>query len=206
MQFEPIFKTYDEINAVAESFLASYSPDFSIFVDIEEILDNKLKIDIIPLPDLKNSFSRAGLDIDAFIANDFSSISVDEFIYHQRPNRLRFSLAHEIGHMFLHSYMYQEFTFESRDEWKKLIQDMSVEKRDMLERQADNFAGLVLVPRKVFKKEFYKAIKEAEDICEFKYDDNSDGIKKVIFRFLLPDKFKVSENVIRIRASKDKII
>lgn len=52
MEFEPIFKTTNEINYVAESFLASYHPDMSIPVPIEKIIDNSLKIDIIPFPDL----------------------------------------------------------------------------------------------------------------------------------------------------------
>lgn len=206
MEFEPIFKTTNEINYVAESFLASYHPNMSIPVPIEKIIDNSLKIDIIPFPDLKNSFSKAGLDIDAFIAKDFKSISVDEHVYDKVPNRFRLGLAHEIGHMYLHGYMYQQFYFENREEWKQLIKSLPVDKRERFEWQAFEFAGLLLVPRKILKQEFDRAISEAEIRFNMRYGNNPDLIKDALIERILPDKFQVSSTVIRIRLERDRLI
>jgi len=205
MQSEPIFKTTNEINSVAGSFLASYHSDFSIPIPIEEILDNNLKIDIVPFPDLKNSFSKAGFDIDAFIANDFKSISIDKYIYCKQPNRFRFSLAHEIGHMYLHAYMYKQFYFKNRDEWKQLIKNIPAPNRDKFEWQANEFAGLLLVPRKILRQEFEKARNKAEKV-KLKYDVNADSIKDILIKHILPKKFQVSAHVVEIRAGRDKLI
>ena len=48
MKFQPIFKTTDQINAEAESFLKKYHPSKSIPIPVEEIIDLQLQIDIIP--------------------------------------------------------------------------------------------------------------------------------------------------------------
>ena len=45
-------------------------------VDIERLVDNVLKINIIPFPSLYRSF-----EIDAFISNDFRKIYIDEYLY-----------------------------------------------------------------------------------------------------------------------------
>jgi hypothetical protein len=57
-------------------------------VDIETIVEFELGLNIFPFPNLQTTF-----DIEGFISGDLTVIYVDEFIYHQRPARYRFTLA-----------------------------------------------------------------------------------------------------------------
>ncbi len=117
MEFQPILKRTDQINSGAESFLNIYNSSGTIPVPIEEIIEFQLQIDIIPVPGLKDSFEKVGLDIDAFISSDFRSITVDKYIQEKISNRYRFTLAHEIGHMQLHRYLYTQFRFNDIGDW-----------------------------------------------------------------------------------------
>lgn len=201
MQFEPVYKTTEQINSEAESFLNTYCPSHVIPIPIEEIVDLKLGIDIIPIPGLKDAFEKVGL-IDAFISSDFTSISVDKYIQEKRQNRYRFTLAHEIGHMFLHGYLYSKFKFNTIDEWLGAIEQMPTGERLMVEWQANEFAGLVLVPRISLKTEFPKALKETEKIISMSYKNRPDLLLDSTI-FSLANKFEVSEEVMRIRIERD---
>ena len=81
----------EDLRKRARRFLKKHHPDDSIPIPIEEIIDLQLRMDIIPMPGLRNSF-----EIDGCVANDLSSIFVDEFIHARRPNQYRFRLAHEL--------------------------------------------------------------------------------------------------------------
>lgn len=100
------YLSYGTINLAAENFLKTYHPANTIPIPIEEIIEFKLGIDIIPLHGLHQAF-----DTDGFISSDLKSISVDLFVYESRPGRYRFTLAHEIGHLVLHSELYKEIRF-----------------------------------------------------------------------------------------------
>jgi len=202
MELQPIQKSTEQINAEAESFLTAYHPSKSIPIPIEEIIDLKLQIDIIQIPSLKDAFAEVGLDIDAFISSDFTSISVDKFIQEKRNNRYRFSLAHEIGHMLLHGYLYRKFEFKTIDEWTVAIGQMPFRDQEVVEWQADEFAGLVLVPRAILKDEFKKALKDTENLVKISYKDKPDLITDILARSLAA-KFTVSENVMRKRFARD---
>ena len=121
MKFSPIFKTTEQINSIAESFLDTYHSSRNLPIPIEEIIELKLQLDIIPVPGLKDCFEKIGLDIDAFISSDFKSITVDQHIQEHASNRYRFTLAHEIGHTLLHGYLYSQFKFTTIDEWVTAI-------------------------------------------------------------------------------------
>jgi len=205
MELEPIQKTTEQINAEAESFLAAYHPSKSIPIPIEEIIDLKLQIDIIQIPSLKDAFAEVGLDIDAFISSDFASISVDKFIQEKRNSRYRFSLAHEIGHMLLHGYLYSKFEFNTIDEWTAAIRQMPFQDQEIVEWQADEFAGLVLVPRAVLKDEFKKALKETEALLKISYKNKPELVTGILVRSLAV-KFVVSEYVMKIRFERDGLL
>lgn len=205
MELQPIQKTTEQINAEAESFLTAYHPSKSIPIPIEEIIDLKLKMDIIQIPSLKDAFAEVGLDIDAFISSDFTSISVDKFIQEERNNRYRFSLAHEIGHMLLHGYLYRKFKFKTIDEWTAAIRQMPFQDQEIVEWQADEFAGLVLVPRAVLNSSFKTALKETEDRLKISYKNRPELVTGILVRSLTV-KFAVSEYVMKIRFERDGLL
>ena len=202
MEFQPILKNTDQINSDAESFLSTYNPSGAIPVPIEEIIEFQLQIDIIPVPGLKDSFKKVDLDIDAFISSDFSNITVDEYIQEKFNNRYRFTLAHEIGHMYLHRYLSKQFGFNNIGEWIAAINQISIREREIVEWQANEFAGLILVPRSTLKDEFKKAVKGVEGIIKTSFDKDPNLIMDLSI-ISLASKFAVSKDVARIRLERD---
>jgi len=134
---------YDALRERADSFLNGYHPSREIPVPIEEIVEFRFGMDIVPEPGLHQHF-----DIDSYITADLSEIRVDESVYQSRPGRYRFSLAHELGHRLLHEDVFARLAFDSIAAWKQLVASAIPEKQyGYLEFQASSFAGLVLVPR-----------------------------------------------------------
>ena len=147
------FLSYDDLRPIAERFLAQHHPAGTIPVPIEEIIDLRFKMDIVPLPGLRDSF-----DIDAFISRDLTTIHVDEFIYKHRPCRLRFSLAHELSHAVLHKAVFSQLAFDSVAEWKQEVLGIAEDDYRFLEWQANALAGLILVPSAVLAGVYRQAV------------------------------------------------
>ncbi len=149
----PILRlSYDSLRSRADRFLKKYNVSGTIPVPIEDIIDVTFKVDIIPLPEL-HSF-----DVVAYISKDLTSIYVDGFVYESRPNRLRFSLAHEFAHAILHRDVFKQLHFSNIKEWKSTIDGMPEEDYGWLEWQASALAGLILVPADVLQERFDTAI------------------------------------------------
>ena len=88
--------SYEQLRTKATGFLNQHHPSGLIPVPIEEIVELRLRLDVIPTPGLLTNF-----DVDAYITSDMECIYIDEFIYKSRPSRYRFSLAHEVAHAVL---------------------------------------------------------------------------------------------------------
>jgi len=127
-------------------------------VDIEKIIDVNLEINIIPLPDLEKL-----CNTDALITSDWKSLYIDKDLFEdeRRQNRLRFSLAHEIGHLVLHKNFYAILEINSFEDFYKFINSVSAEQYRYLEIQANKFAGHILVPRNLLNNELNKELKRA---------------------------------------------
>jgi len=135
-----------EIRDRAEKVLATYHPTKNPPIPIEKIIDVDMGIDIVPLPGLKSS-----LDIDGFLSSDLGSIHVDEYAATYYENRYRFTLAHELGHLVLHDYIYRACEVSSIDEYRAFVQQQDPEEIAKMEWQAHVFAGYALVPDQAFK-------------------------------------------------------
>ena len=152
-----------EIKNKADQFRNEYW-DESLPVDIEKIVSFKLKMDTIPVAGLKDNF-----DIDAFITSDWSGIYVDlNCLMNDRfANRLRFSLAHEIGHYILHKDIYESFQIVTDADFYKYHELLPQEEYSKLEVQAFIFAGYLLVPRDILEREKELVMKKVKDINKF---------------------------------------
>ena len=194
----PVF-SYDEIRNHADHFLKQYHPCREIPIPIEEIAEFQMGLNIVPIPGLLRAF-----DVDGFTSSDLSNIYVDEFIYSDRPGRYRFTLAHEVGHIFLHKEIYSKANFRNIKEWKDFINSISEKDHGWLEYQAYSFGGLVLVPREHLIKltEFYVNRIQEEDIS---LRENWDFAWDLIAARLAKD-FEVSSDVIEKRLNKDKVM
>ena len=123
-----------QIQKRAEVFLSEIGVS-SFPVDVEEICD-KLDINLMYIPGIKKSFS-----VDAFITSDFKMIIADEESAKKYVRRHRFSVAHELAHMYLHKDCYPQ-NLKGIDDYIKY--ENSVNGTE--EYQANMFAGFVLVP------------------------------------------------------------
>ena len=150
------FINREKIKRKADLFREKFWDD-SVPVDIEKIIDLKLEIDIIPLPNLG----------DAFISSDWKSIYVDQNKYlNGIQNCLRFSLAHEIGHFILHKDIYNSFKITSLEKFYQFIDKIPGEQYGFLETQANIFANFLLVPRNKLIIEKKKKLKDLEDVIK----------------------------------------
>lgn len=182
-----------DIENAAIRFLGKYHPEGSIPVPIEEIVEIQLRIKVIPSPGLLKFHG-----IDAFSTRDLKEIYIDHSQYLERENRARFTLAHELGHHFLHKQFIEEKTFKYLDEWREFI--LNDIKREPLETQANMFAAFLLLPTNSLAKEYQIAKSKLAQHDSFRGgslpDDQtlSPYLAKPISR-----KFKVSENCAELR-------
>jgi IrrE N-terminal-like domain len=138
----PRFLSYDAIWREVENFLGRYHSSKEIPVPIEEIVEFSLKINIIPIPNLLRTF-----EVDGFASSNLSEIYIDSYILERIPTRYRFTLAHEVGHIFLHRQIFEQVKIDSIDSWIEFYNGLDNFQRNGWELQGYNFAGLVLVPR-----------------------------------------------------------
>lgn len=192
---EAPYLTYEQIRTHANDFLARFNPSGAIPVPIEPIVEFALKINIVPIPGLQRA-----LETDGFISSDFKTISVDQFVLEERERRYRFTLAHEIGHLWLHKEAFWGLEIVTIDDWKKYQTDMDTETYGWLEWQAYSFGGLVLVPKE--KLSARRAIAE-EKIAKEGLDPKTDAAQFYVCKYLAAD-FNVSEPVIDKRTHKDR--
>lgn len=85
---------------------------------------------------------------EAILHGDFNVIAVDadKFDNPAFHQRIRFSIAHEIGHFFLHCLSGKCPRFQSVDEWLAWYDNLDDNDYRFLENHANQFAGRLLVP------------------------------------------------------------
>jgi hypothetical protein len=145
--------SYEDPRRKADAFLTEYHPDRTIPVPIEEIVESRLRLDIVPIPGLHRL-----LDIDGFLLGNLREIWVDDGLYQNYPGRYRFTLAHEVGHLVLHREVYIAHPFGSIDGWKRFHNSIPDREHGWSEYHGYAFAGLVLVPGDVLRTEARKCL------------------------------------------------
>ncbi|MHB8067631.1 MAG: ImmA/IrrE family metallo-endopeptidase [Desulfobaccales bacterium] len=180
-----------------------YWPENQLPIDMEDIIELRLKLDIEPMHDLLNL-----IDMDAWLKIDLSGIVVDHncYINDRYANRLRFSLAHEIAHFYLHKDIYSGFQFSSLNEWKYFMINVSEDEYRNFEWQANEFAGRFLVPREYLKARIDQAIefiKNDSRLIEYLKQD-PDAILSRMSPFIRKP-FGVSDQVIVFRVQSEEL-
>lgn len=84
----------------ADELRQRWWPSDALPVPVLDLAEFDLGLELVPKPNLR----RAG-DIEALLLGDLRTIVVDRdaFMDPRAENRLRFSVAHEIGHLILHA-------------------------------------------------------------------------------------------------------
>ena len=143
----------------AETFRLQYWPSADIPVDVLAIAEFDLDLGIRTVTGLKQE-----ADTDALLLSDWKTLVVDQQQYMDPRfnNRLRFSIAHELGHYVLHKSVFETIPRGSSEEWISFMKDMPDKEYSFLEYHAYEFAGRLLVPLNELKMEFEKALVEVE--------------------------------------------
>jgi Zn-dependent peptidase ImmA (M78 family) len=192
---------WPEIQNMAEEFRKEYvDPIDQIPVPIVNITEIKLGIQPIPIPGLMSR-----IDIDGFLTNDLKFICIDKEIYmdERRETRLRFTYAHEVGHLILHKKEIKLCDFRTKDMWVHFHEDFLEDELNWFENQAREFAGRLLVPKDRLIEEIKGIRGKIEEYKSIMVDEEealTDAISRVVCK-----KFNVSPQVIQKRIRIEKI-
>jgi hypothetical protein len=147
----PFFKK-SEIQGEVDAFCAKYKIDQQqVPLDVELIVEADLRLELRPE---SNLFKKT--EMDALLTSNRKTIMVDldRFTRKNLQNRLRFTIAHEIGHYVLHEATYKDVIFGSVDDWLDFFEDFPQIEYRKLEWHCDEFAGRLLIHRDLLRKKF----------------------------------------------------
>lgn len=156
IKIEPL--SNQQIREVADKVRVKFWGE-KIPVDIEHILEVKLKISVIPVAGLKQQIS-----FDSFISSDWRNIYVDNesYISDNYYRRIRFSLAHELGHRFLHKGLFESLNIKTFEDYYRFYNEIPNDQYRFLEDQANKFAGYLLIPYEIMKEQRGKFLIKAK--------------------------------------------
>lgn len=137
------------VKQVVNEFLRQQNPDSTIPVPIEEIVELKLNIRVILISGLIRDFG-----VNAFISQSFDTIVIDEQMFMRQPERIRFTLAEEIGHLFLHKDWYLSNGPKGIEDYLSWQEKLDGELFSYIERQAKTFASMVLMPEEIIMEKW----------------------------------------------------
>lgn len=199
--FKTPFIEQQEIWRQADGFRSRMWPSNEIPIGVVEIVEFELDLEIRPISRLKEDN-----DIDALLLGNWKTIVVDQAQYmdERYANRLRFSMAHELGHYVLHQAVFQQMPRGSIQEWIEFMRDIPEKEYSFLEYHANEFAGRFIVPPEALRREFDAAILLAEQNgmprSQLQGDAHLQYLAKPVSR-----KFEVSSSVIERRLTKEQL-
>jgi predicted Zn-dependent protease with MMP-like domain len=200
-EFKAPFITIEEIRRAVAVFRTRYWPRDTIPVDIFEIVEFELGIEIRTIFNLRE----AG-DVDALLLGDLKTIAVDQndFLNERAQNRLRFSIAHEIGHLILHQNTFSKIQYSSIDEWIAFFQEIPEEQYYWIEQHAYEFAGCLLVPREKLIEKLNDAVALARSSGFDAWDSSGDSTRQFVAHGIAKH-FEVSDQVIEKRLIRENL-
>jgi hypothetical protein len=184
----------------ADKFRQQYSPSGEIPVDVVAIAEIDLDLEIRPITRLKED-----ADVDALLLGDWKTLIVDQqqYVDDRYLNRLRFSIAHELGHYVLHKAVYDQIPRCSPNDWITFMQMIPDNEYSYIEYQAYEFAGRLLVPLEQLTNQFNATLIETESngINRTKLNDaHLAYLCNPISKY-----FEVSPDVIEKRLTREKL-
>jgi len=181
---------YEQIQRVADRFLDEHCPSLGLPIPIEDIVELKLGIKLSTQINLREE-----IGADGFL-NSNNEIIIDDFVFNNYEERARFTIAHELGHKYLHNPIYEPHKIITKEDYLKFQNSRSEEDQKWLEIQAHAFAGNLLVPTKKLKEELAKIMHKNSEKADL----------SLPYLIELPLRFKVSSYVILRRLEKEKLI
>jgi hypothetical protein len=200
-KFKAPFIPKDRIWQEADRLRAAYQAGRELPIQVLDLAEFDLGLDLIPVDGLREQ-----LDIDSLLMGDLKSILVDKraFMNPRLEYRLRFSVAHEIGHLILHRDIYAGLQHTTAKEWFNYISAIPDVEYGWVEWQAYEFAGRLLVPPEPLKNSFEAAIKTAQSTGYTDWLAADEAALDYIATRIAP-KFGVSTEVIAKRLRVEKL-
>ncbi len=155
---EHVWKKIAELRAHYELLREDRTP-----LDVFTFLEVDLGLDPIPFDDLTAKYR-----VEAAITADFTGLYLDAEQYalmergpEWKLNRLRFTVAHELAHFFLHRDIPQAGHFSSLPDFARWTETYGG-KKYTIEQEANEFSGRLLVPETRLRALFDEFAIEAE--------------------------------------------
>jgi hypothetical protein len=158
-KFKAPYISKERIWQEADGLRAAHPAGRGLPVKVLDLAEFDLHLDLVPVNGLREQ-----LDIDALLMGDLKSVLVDKraFMSPRLEYRLRFSVAHEIGHLVLHRDIYAGLLHATASEWFDYISAIPDVEHGWVEWQAYEFAGRLLVPTEPLREAFRSAVQTAE--------------------------------------------
>jgi hypothetical protein len=199
--FKAPFIPKERIWSEADRLRSEYPAGRELPVKVLDLAEFDLHLELVPIDRLREQ-----LDIDALLMGDLKSILVDKraFMSPRLEYRLRFSVAHEIGHLVLHGDIYAGLQHAAAGEWFEYISAIPDVEYGWVEWQAYEFAGRLLVPPDVLREAFEGATETAKAAG---YSDwlAADEVALDYIATRLAPRFGVSTEVIAKRLRVEKL-
>lgn len=142
-----------EIEVIVAKILGeAYPAGINIPIDIDQIVERNQFVDNVDhIELLEDKFNVAAVLIHK--PNGRFDILVDEETFDYQHARANFSIAHEFGHIMLHSHVCSDcLTIKDSIALSKRIKKVY----GFIERSANYFAGAILIPRRTFPEDTAK--------------------------------------------------
>ena len=190
----------EDLWQIVDNFSKEYWPEGAVPIDMELIVEKRLGLNIEPIRSLLRDH-----DIDAYLRWDLTGIVVDYECYMEErfSNRVRFSFAHEIGHYILHKDVIEQIGMSTTDEWKDSVLALVEKEYKGYEWQANEFAGRLLVPHNVLKKQINETFKAQNSAPLHKYLESDTDVALALISNSLSQTFGVSDEVIQRRIERE---
>jgi Zn-dependent peptidase ImmA (M78 family) len=195
---EHVWKKVAELRSQHETLRSDRLP-----IEIFSFLELDLGLDPIPFDDLTSRYR-----VEAAIKADFTGIYLDAEQYklmekgpEWKLNRLRFTVAHELAHYFLHREIPQLSNFSTVAQFAIWTADHGGTKWKV-EQEANEFAGRLLVPPERLE-EFYQAF--ASPMQKLIPDFIKNSKLRTQFAETVASKFGVNAQVVEVRLDRDSI-
>lgn len=123
-------------------------------IDMMYVVDVLLQFDVIEIDNMANDLhmEAAIVPLERALYIDRGALDSWERKKNWVERRLRFTLAHEIGHYVLHETFLSELTFSDVTDFKRWM--LAHRNNKKLEDQANEFAGRFLVPIEILREEY----------------------------------------------------
>lgn len=144
--------------------------------------------------------------MDALLLGNLKTIAVDQndFLNERAQNRLRFSIAHEIGHLILHRETFHKIAYSSIKEWITFFQQIPEDQYYWIEQHAYEFAGRLLVPREKLIEKLDDAVALVRSSGFDAWDATGDSARQYVAHGIARY-FEVSDQVIEKRLIRENL-